>query len=90
MKSLTEYMNESINEAKWQSGNGSFNADHAESLAKAWKISLKQAYKALDAFDDQFGGPAEWDNKEKFIFKNPDSKLTWKYDMDDETWTPEK
>lgn len=83
MKNLNEY----LTEATWKSCHGTFEAHHANDLMKAWKISFKQAIKAMDSFDDEFGGPVEWDKDIPNKFFQPDAKVEYTYDPDSEKWT---
>lgn len=86
---MTKYLNEALNEAKWQSCNGSFKLHHAEEISELSGLSLLQTYKALDNFDYNIGGPVEWESKGKkdLIFKNTDLKKAWSWDFDEDEWT---
>lgn len=95
MKSLTEFMMESLNESKWQSVNGTFSEDFAENMHKQAKDSywknLKNIYKALDNWEEQFGGPIDsWEFDDKTIkFTRNDGK-EFMYNTSEEEWTEVK
>ena len=80
MKSLSEFVKESLNEARWQSFRGTFSADFVENIHKQAKTSywrnLKNIYKALDAYEEQFGGPIDsWEFvNDTIVFTRNDNK----------------
>ena len=69
----------------WKSGSGDFNSGHADSLSSDWGVSLKQAYKMLDSWDEQVGGNVKWDKQEKYTFKTKSGE-SYTYDIDNEEW----
>jgi hypothetical protein len=92
MKSLTEFLYESLDESKnpyerWASASGSFNSDHLKQIAKDTKWYVSKLAKLLDEFDTTYGGPVEWSVKDgKLIFKNVDTKKAWV--CDGKKWEP--
>lgn len=78
-----------FNEAQWKSCNGGFNAEDVKQLEKESKLSIKTIYKALDIYDENIGGHAEWEigsDGKTLIFKNPTTGKSYKYDIDDDEW----
>lgn len=95
MKTLSEYVKESLNEARWQSFKGTFSLDFAENVQKQaknpyWK-NLKHIYKALDAYEEQVGGPIDsWEFvNDTIVFTRNDNKR-FIYNTLEEEWDEEK
>lgn len=80
MKSLQEYITESM----WKSGNGTYGPKEADAMVKAWKITLKQAYKALDILDDSDTPPTNITFKKDFMAFADDDE--YRYNLSEEEW----
>lgn len=77
-----KHIHEFIAEARWQSQAGTFNEYHLKEITKMSKLSEKQVMDALNAFDDEFGGPVEWEigpDGKTLIFNQPDAGRSFEY-----------
>lgn len=88
MKTLLEFLTDGLNEAEWKSGNGTYNLKDAEAMMKAWKITIKQAYKALDLLDETDNPPKDIVFGKKFTATAGDD--LYKYNEFEEEWEIEQ
>ena len=74
------------NRNNWSSFKGNFNGELAQRLSKDWGMSLKQAYKMGDAWDEQVGGPIDIDLKNKMTATDTKTGKSYVYSTFEEEW----